>query len=225
MDGTRMDRRIKQSLFCGVSGSFEESTRNSTEGENVLRKEITPAIVAEIEELLAAGFTSAEIAAYFEISRYVVEVVAHDDENRDHPAPPRRRAGFKEPKEQIDHATVRMIERLLGVGLLSYPEIAREVGVSKNTICAIATGRRAAIALARPRLNVGETFMPQPIRCSACGGRLTVVPCRACQARSGSWVPRNWYERLSMDQTSSTDDRQKIAINVLERRTIETALL
>jgi hypothetical protein len=147
------------------------------------RNEITPAIVAEIEELLAAGFISVEIATYFEISRYVVEVIARDDGNRNHSAPPRRRAGFREPKEQIDFATVRMIERLLSAGLLSHPEIAREIGVSKNTICAIATGRRAAIAFARPHLNTDERFLPRPIHCSVCGGRLCVVPCRACRTR------------------------------------------
>jgi DNA-binding CsgD family transcriptional regulator len=150
----------------------------------MIRKEITAEIVAEIEELLAVQFTPAEIAAYFGISPYVVEVIVHDDGKRNRPAPsPRTKSGFSEPKEQIDYATVRIIKRLIMVGVLSYPEIAREVGVSKNTVCALATGRRAVITFLRPRLRAGEKFLPQPIRCRKCGGRLVIVPCRACRTR------------------------------------------
>jgi DNA invertase Pin-like site-specific DNA recombinase len=150
-------------------------------------KEITSEIVAEIEELLAAEFTPVEIAAYFEISRYVVEVIARDEGNRSHPAPtpaPKSRPRILEPREPIDVSTIRMIERLLSVGTLSYAEIGRDMGVSKSTVRDVAGGKRTAIVVARPWLNAGETFLARPRRCGACGANLVVSPCRACVVRS-----------------------------------------
>jgi hypothetical protein len=147
----------------------------------MMRKEITSAIVVEIEELLAAEFTPAEIAAHFEISLYVVEVIARDEGNRRHHAPaPKGQPRILEPREPIDVSTIRMIERLLSVGILSYAEIGRDMSVSKSTVRDVAGGKRTAVVVARPGLNAGERFLARPRRCGTCGANLVVSPCRAC---------------------------------------------
>lgn len=71
---------------------------------------------------------------------------------------------------------------MLDAGVLSHVEIAREAGVSKNTVSDVATGERRAVTLVRPLLSNGETFLSQPIRCSVCGAMISVIPCRACAA-------------------------------------------
>lgn len=150
------------------------------------RKMITPDLVAEIERQLAAGCKTAEVAKHLGISCYVVEVVAHNDGPRNQPPRPSRSKMRKVPaKAGIEYVTIRMIERLLSVGVFSYTEIAREVGVSKNSVAAMATGQRTAIMLVSPMLSTGERFLPRPQRCGICGGRLIVTPCRACHTRQG----------------------------------------
>lgn len=78
---------------------------------------------------------------------------------------------------------VAEIRGLLVGGELSQGEIARRWGVSRGTVNAIATGRRAA----RPsRSSHGEepAFMRGPARrCPGCGG-LVQMPCLACRLRA-----------------------------------------
>jgi hypothetical protein len=64
--------------------------------------------------------------------------------------------------------------------------IAREAGVSPNTVTDVACGRRVAITLAKPILNDGERFLPDSIRCSGCHAMISVAPCRACRAKRES---------------------------------------
>lgn len=150
------------------------------------RKEITAETVAEIERLLKAGFMPAEVACQLEVSSYIAEVIAHDDGNRNHPAPapesPSRLIKFRAP---IDIGTIRIIKRLLSVGILSYAEIGRDLGVSKSVVRDVAGGKRIAVVFTRPFLSPGEKFLSRPRRCGTCGANLVVSPCRACNLRHG----------------------------------------
>jgi hypothetical protein len=79
---------------------------------------------------------------------------------------------------------VDRIERLLGEGDLSQRRIARQVGVSRGTVHAIARGKRAD-----PRARKGrpEDDFPLPRgpwgRCPTCGG-MVQMPCWACRVRA-----------------------------------------
>lgn len=149
-----------------------------------MRKEITPELVAEAERLLAVGIAPAAIASQLAVTRYVVRVIARDRNRQPVALRPGHRGRRRVLNSQrgIDATTIRMIQRMLAAGMLSHAEIAREAGVSPNTVSDVATGKRAAITLARPILNDGETFLPKPIRCSVCRATISVIPCRACSA-------------------------------------------
>lgn len=146
-------------------------------------REIIPEIVAGIERLLKRGCDHAEIAERLGVSPYVVEVIANDAE-RVGRRPPRRDKGYRYPSRPntADMATVRMIQRMLDVGILRHKEIAREAHVSANFVTMVAQGERIPLDTSRPPLLPKERFLKVPIRCSLCGRRLSIVPCRACQA-------------------------------------------
>jgi len=84
----------------------------------------------------------------------------------------------------IAPAVVDEIRRLLGEGRLSQRKIAREVGVSRGTVHAIARGKRPDRP-ARPLRRVGEVIEPTgPVRrCPECGAKV-FTPCLACQVRA-----------------------------------------
>ena len=148
-------------------------------------KEITQAMVTEAERLLGQGIEQAIIAAWLGMSEYVVGVIANDP-NRPQgvPRPPTRvNHRIRNARSGIDATTIRMIQRMLDVGILGYAEIAREAGVSTNTVGDVARGKRQAVTLSRPVLAKGEQFLAQPIRCGVCRALISVVPCRACNAR------------------------------------------
>jgi DNA-binding CsgD family transcriptional regulator len=148
------------------------------------RKMITPDMVAEMEWLLAEKIKPAEIAVKLGISRYVVEVVARDDGFRGGSArQPRSKSGIVHENVTLDYGTIRRIQRMLSVGVLTYEEICRELGVSKSTVRDVASGRRPMVVYARPHLGRGERFLSQPRRCRICGANLIVSPCRACRMR------------------------------------------
>lgn len=74
------------------------------------------------------------------------------------------------------------VARLLADGRCSQRELARQLGLSRNTIRAIARGQRP-----RERRPGGRYFDPtQPLvpprRCPTCGG-LVYPPCRLCRVR------------------------------------------
>jgi hypothetical protein len=69
---------------------------------------------------------------------------------------------------------------MLAVGMLSPKEIAREAGVSKNIVTAVAGGKRMAITAGAPALDVDQRFLPEPIRCSVCHALVSIVPYFDC---------------------------------------------
>src|SRR5262245_31831524 len=71
-------------------------------------------------------------------------------------------------------------ERLLAEGKLSYRKIARQVGISRATVGAIASGRRKGW-YDRPTTDPLAPTGP-PERCVGCGSRV-YLPCRACHVR------------------------------------------
>jgi DNA-directed RNA polymerase subunit N (RpoN/RPB10) len=146
-------------------------------------REITDIVVAGVDRLLGQGRDRAEIAERLGVSKYVVGVVADDKERRRRRAPKRDKA-YRYPSRPntADMATIRMIQRMLDVGLLYHKEIAREAGVSANFVTLVATGKRLPLDTARPPLADDECFLKMPVRCSTCGRRISIVPCRACRA-------------------------------------------
>ena len=78
-------------------------------------------------------------------------------------------------------ARVAEIHRLLAEGRLSRRAVARAVGVSRNTVAAIALGRRPDYELLR-RPADDEPPLGPPRRCPGCGG-MVYLPCRLCRMR------------------------------------------
>ena len=147
-------------------------------------REITSAVVAEIDRLLADGRRHKTIAESAGVSEYVVQVIAKDKDRANRSAPQHTDVASHYPHRSntVDVATVRMIQRMLGAGVLYHCEIAREVGVSDNFVTQVAQGSRVALDTSRPPLAADEQFLRMPIRCSVCRRRISVVPCRACRA-------------------------------------------
>ena len=81
----------------------------------------------------------------------------------------------------IDPAIVRQVERLLGEGRYSQRKIARMTGVSRDTVHAIASGKRPDYeARQQEAAERGDApFSGPPHRCPGCG-RLVLMPCLAC---------------------------------------------
>ena len=147
------------------------------------RREITAAVVAEIDRLLAEGRRHTTIAKRVGVTKYVVQVIVRDKERCGRPTP-KRCNGSRYPHRPntTDAATVRMIQRMLEVGILRHYEIAREAGVSSNFVSLVAQGKRVPLDTSRPPLAADERFLPVPIRCSVCRRKISIVPCRACKA-------------------------------------------
>ena len=84
----------------------------------------------------------------------------------------------------IATTVVDEIRRMLGEGRLSQRTIARQIGVSRGTVNAIALGKRAHDPARRRRDEKG--FTPPaglPVRCPGCGGRVQ-MPCLLCYIRA-----------------------------------------
>ncbi|MBN2475836.1 MAG: helix-turn-helix domain-containing protein [Pirellulales bacterium] len=77
------------------------------------------------------------------------------------------------------------IRRLLAEGRLSQRKIARRTGVSRNTVGAIATGRRRDRKRRHPGRLEADDAPPAgpPQRCPGCGG-MVWMPCRLCRTRA-----------------------------------------
>ncbi len=83
----------------------------------------------------------------------------------------------------ISTAVIDEIQRLLGEGRLSQRKIARQIGVSRGTVNAIAMGKR--IDSARREGVSGDGFVPprgRAKRCPGCGG-MVKMPCLLCFIR------------------------------------------
>jgi hypothetical protein len=79
---------------------------------------------------------------------------------------------------------VEEIKRLLAEGRTSQRKIAKQLGVSRGTVNAIALGKRPERPPVPPD---GEDELPPPdgpvMRCPTCGG-LVHMPCLACRVRA-----------------------------------------
>ena len=148
------------------------------------RTEITAEVVARADRLATFRIGPAMIAKRLGITRYVAGLLV-----RNASLPPRlgrlRISGYMALNVQpgLEATTVRRIQRMIQVGWLNHTQIAREAGVSLNTVSDVASGKHLAISTDRPCLAKGERFSPQLDRCKECGALLSVMPCRACRAR------------------------------------------
>lgn len=82
---------------------------------------------------------------------------------------------------------VHEVRRLLAEGRLSQRRIARRLGISRNTVGAIAGGQRPdhdSLRRGGEEVPPAESSGP-PQRCPGCGG-LVYLPCRLCQVRSAT---------------------------------------
>ena len=94
------------------------------------------------------------------------------------------------------------IRRLLREDRLSQREIARQIGVSRGTVSAIARGRRPNGRDRRPTVDDGfVTPTGLPERCPGCGGRVQ-MPCLLCYIRA-----KNQRRRGKRDAPSSQRNR------------------
>ena len=92
----------------------------------------------------------------------------------------------------LNETLVDEVRRLLAVGQFSNRQIARLVGVSRNTVDNIANGRRpdhTATRAARGERDRQPAGLPE--RCPTCGGKV-FLPCRLCRARRWQAVHRGF---------------------------------
>ena len=84
----------------------------------------------------------------------------------------------------LDPDVVDQIKRLLGEGNLSQRSIARQIGVSRGTVHAIARGKRND-SPPRKREPDDDFMLPRGPwhRCPTCGG-MVQMPCLACRLRA-----------------------------------------
>jgi len=84
----------------------------------------------------------------------------------------------------IAPAVVERVRELLREANLSQRQIARQLGVSRGTVNAIARGKRPDYE-ARRRHRPGGIVPPSGpyVRCPTCGARVQ-MPCLACQIRA-----------------------------------------
>jgi hypothetical protein len=150
------------------------------------RTRITGGLVSEIERLLDRNDDHATIAAGLDVGENVVSVIAGDKLRVGRP----QVADLHEQRmlngcRGIGAPTVRMVQRMLQVGILNQQQIAREAGVSPHIVEQVAAGLRGTVSTERPFVfaDLDERFMPVPVRCAECGVLISVVPCRACRAR------------------------------------------
>jgi hypothetical protein len=81
----------------------------------------------------------------------------------------------------LPQAKVEEVHRLLALGNISQRQIARELGISRGTVGAIASGKRLDFPANIPEADF-QCLLP-PMRCRGCGG-LVHHPCRLCRIRA-----------------------------------------
>ena len=150
----------------------------------MLRTPITPAVVEEIDRLLAQKVAPEVIAQRLNVTPYVVGVIAGDESDRQREPPPGRYVRRAANSSRgIDAVTIRRIERMLAVGWLEHGQVAREAGVSANTVSKIACGKRLVSTARFKKSPKGQLILRNPIRCRHCGALVHIVPCQACYTR------------------------------------------
>ncbi|MEN6493094.1 MAG: helix-turn-helix domain-containing protein [Thermoguttaceae bacterium] len=116
----------------------------------------------------------------------------------------------------ITPAVVEEIKRLLDSGHLSQRTIARQLGVSRGTVNAIALGKR---------LEPGPDQNPDPgfaapegplTRCPGCGG-LVMMPCLLCHVRAMRERER-WPTDTPNRPAAPRRDRQAPCTSPIDRR-------
>ena len=80
----------------------------------------------------------------------------------------------------ISFGVVDQIKRLLAEGKLSQRKIARQLGVSRGTVHAIARGKRPDYQSRREDKDDWAAPSGPPARCPTCGG-MVQMPCLACR--------------------------------------------
>ena len=84
----------------------------------------------------------------------------------------------------IASTVVGQIHDLLAQGTLSQRKIARQLGVSRGTVSAIARGKRPDYAQRHRRSAADFVFPAGPVeRCPGCGA-LVQMPCLACRIKA-----------------------------------------
>lgn len=78
---------------------------------------------------------------------------------------------------------VAEVRQMLSAGKWSQRQIARQLGISRATISAIANGKRRQKLPALPVAPLLPFSTDPPVRCPLCGGRV-YLPCRLCYIRS-----------------------------------------
>jgi hypothetical protein len=79
---------------------------------------------------------------------------------------------------------IQEIDRLLRRGDMSQREIAAQVGVSRGTVSALASGRRGLHGKhADDASPASQRSSARPVRCPECGYRV-YFPCLICSARA-----------------------------------------
>ena len=150
------------------------------------RRPITGSVVDEIERLLSQGIRRDVIASHLGVTKYIVQVIAEDEQDR-RQAQPRQHSTAVAPRfyKFIDAATIRMVQRMLAAGDLNRSQIAREADVSPQLVQRIWKGKRLAVSAQRPHVfkDIGEKFLEKPVQCDECQAMIEIVPCRACRAR------------------------------------------
>jgi hypothetical protein len=150
----------------------------------MLRTEITAELVQKVDRMLRVGMDLPAIAAALGITPYVTQLIARYQKRKMRGRMPARTgARVANSQKGLPATTIRRIQRMLDVGILPYIAIAREAGVSPNTVGLVARGKRLPISTGRQYLAADERFVPEGARCSTCGAMILVVPCRACCAR------------------------------------------
>jgi hypothetical protein len=150
------------------------------------RRLITADVVQEADLLLTFGLDPATIADRLGITEYVVRLMATDPGRRRRRQPRQfSRHRVPNPCYWLDPTTIRMIRRMLDVGILHHGQIAREAGVSRSVVEKIANGERLALGVSKILVfdDLGERCLDQSIRCSGCGATISIVPCRTCRAQ------------------------------------------
>jgi hypothetical protein len=97
--------------------------------------------------------------------------------------------------------TVAEIQRLLDLKTYSQRQIARLLGVSRNSVGAVASGKRDYVLAGACDDGPAETAGP-PARCPGCGG-LVYMPCLLCQLRKKR--PRAATRSRATDFAASPD--------------------
>jgi hypothetical protein len=102
-------------------------------------------------------------------------------------------------------SVVLEINRLLHEGRLSIRQIAKQVGVSRDTVSALASGRRGLRGRDTEAKRALHTPNSLPARCPECGYRV-FLPCLICITRKARCRERTTASHLEKAATHARGD-------------------